>query len=404
VLRRNLAFVSALFCAAFQASAVSASDHRDAPLTQLYPMSDIGDNFLFRGAQTGGLTMAYTLNPLSGSGAPGTLGSEDIKLDPDLIYMFRLDLDDDARADIAYKVRVRDIEGEQQKQTVELRVAEGEEARSNRWNGREIARGYTTALNRALEVVEGDNGELLFIGPRRDPFFFDFSTVQAPAALAIKQALAGGDNLPAEPTSIGAFGISDMTLIVLEIPGLADQALNYWAVVADSNGISVDRMGRAGVQGIFFVDPPVGYNAARYLPIDPAYPTVGDFNNAYNAANPDEGLSRFGDQFAFSFNRLEVEEDKLEDTVAFYAPDMLTWDPSQPAGYPNGRSFAEDAIYWTITDINPFRYEAPDSFLPRSSDQALNDEKFPYAAPSFNQAWQPGIPVRPVAPIYMGEE
>ncbi|KQB97098.1 hypothetical protein AL073_08520 [Loktanella sp. 1ANDIMAR09] len=404
MLRRNLAFATAFFCAAFPASDVSASDHRDAPTTQLYPMSDIGDNFLFRGAQTGGLTMAYTLNPLSGSGAPGTLGSDDIKLDPDLIYMFRLDLDGDARADIAYKVRVRDIEGERQRQTVELRIAEGEEARSNRWNGREIARGHTTALNRALEVTEGENGELLFIGPRRDPFFFDFTTVQAPAALAIKQALAGGDNLPAEPTSIGAFGISDMTLIVLEIPGLADQAVNYWAVVADRDGLSVDRMGRAGVQGIFFVDPPVGYNPARYLPVDPTYPTVGDFNNAYNAANPDEGLARFGDQFAFSFSRLEVEENKLEETVAYYAPDMLTWDPALPAAYPNGRSFAEDAIYWTIKDINPFFYAAPDSFLPRSSDQALNMDKFPYAAPSFNQAWKPGIPVRPVAPIYMDEE
>ncbi|MEJ8562108.1 DUF4331 family protein [Yoonia sp. GPGPB17] len=392
---------TALFCITLQASAVSASDHRDAPLTQLYPMSDIGDSFLFRGAQTGGLTMAYTLNPLSGSGAPGTLGSEEIKLDPDLIYMFRLDTDGDAIADIAYKIRVRDIEDDRQKQTVELRLAEGDDAQSNDWNGREIARGYTTALNRALEVTEGDNGELLFIGPRRDPFFFDFTTVQAPAALAIKQALAGGDNLPAEPTSIGAFGISDMTLIVLEVPGLADQALNYWAVVADRDGTSVDRMGRAGVQGIFFVDPPVGYNEDRYLPVDPDYPTVGDFNNAYNAASPDEGLSRFGDQFAFSFNRLEVEEQKLDDTVAFYAPDMLAWDPSKPAGYPNGRSFAEDAIYWTIKDINPFLYAAPDSFLPRISDQALNMEKFPYAAPSFNQAWQPGVPVRPVAPIYM---
>ena len=399
--RRNLAFATTLFCATFQASDGSASDHRDAPLTQLYPMSDIGDSFLFRGAQTGGLTMAYTLNPLSGSGAPGTLGSDEIKLDPDLIYMFRVDTDDDARADIAYKVRVRDIEGDRQKQTVELRMAEGEDARSNRWNGREIARGYTTALNRALEVTEGDNGELLFIGPRRDPFFFDFTTVQAPAALAIKQALAGGDNLPAEPTSLGAFGISDMTLIVLEIPGLADQAVNYWAVVADSNGNSVDRMGRAGVQGIFFVDPPVGYNAARYLPVNKKYPTVGDFNNAYNAANPDEGLSRFGDQFAFSFDRLEIEADKLQDTVAFYASDMLEWDPSQPADYPNGRSFAEDAIYWTIKDINPFFYAADDSFLPRSSDQALNMDKFPYAAPSFNQAWQPGVPARPVAPTYM---
>lgn len=400
--RRTHLIAATLACAGLLGTAAVASDHRDAPMTQLYPMSDIGDSFLFKGAQTGGLTMSYTLNPLSGSGAPGTLGSDEIRLDPRLIYMFRLDTDGDALADITYKVRVRDIDGEDQKQRLEMRRAEGSEAQANDWSGTDVGRGFTTALNAALEVTTGDNGELLFVGPRRDPFFFDFSTVQAPAALAIKQALAGGDNLPALPTSIGAFGISDMTLIVLEVPGLAETALNYWAVVVDADtGTSVDRMGRAGVQGIFFVDPPVGYNEARYLPVDPAYPTVGAFNDAYNAAGPEVGLSQFGDQFKFSFDRLEVEADKLTDTVNFYAPDMIRWDPSQPAGYPNGRSFAEDAIFWTIKDINPFYYAAPDSFLPRMSDQDLNLDKFPYAAPSFNQAWKAGVPVRPVAPIYM---
>lgn len=378
-----------------------ASDHRDADYTMLHPMSDIGDSFLFKGAQTGGLVMSYTLNPLSGSGSPGTLGSDEIKLDPKLIYMFKLDTDNDAIADIVYKVKVADIDGEAQRQSVIMRRATGKDAHSNRFDGEEVGRGFTTALNTALEVTKGDNGELLFVGPRRDPFFFDFSTVQAPAALAIEQALAGGDNLPAAPTSLGAFGISDMTLITLEVPELADQALNYWVMVSEDDGHVVDRMGRAGVQGIFFVAPPVGYNPARYLPVDKQYKTIGIFNDAYNASNPDEGLSKFGDQFKFSFERLEVKADELKDKVDFYAPDMLRWDPSQPAGYPNGRSYAEDAIYWTIKDVNPFAYEAPDAFLPRSSDQDLNLSKFPYAAPSFNQAWKPGIPVRPVAPIYM---
>ena len=398
---RNRFFALTAVASGLIGTAALASDHRDAPYTQLHPMADIGDSFVFRGEQTGGLTMSFTLNPLSGSGAPGTLGSDEIRLDPELIYMFKLDTDDDAIADITYKVRVHDIEGEAQRQRVELKRATGDDARSNRWDGEDVGSGYTTALNHALEVTTGTNGELLFVGPRRDPFFFNFSTVQAPAALAIKQALAGGDHLPAAPTSIGAFGVSDMTLITLEVPGLADQALNYWVVVAQEDGIAVDRMGRAGVQGIFFVDPPVGYNPDRYLPVDPAYPTVGDFNDAYNAARPDEGLAKFGDQFRFSFERLEVEEDKLDATVDFYAPDMIRWDPAEPAGYPNGRSFAEDAIYWTIADVNPFFYADPTSFLPRSSDQDLNLQKFPYAAPSFNQAWKPGVPVRPVAPIYM---
>ncbi len=391
----------ALTCINFVAAGVQASDHRDAPYTQQNPMSDIGDSFLFQGAQTGGLVMAYTLNPLSGSGAPGTLGSDVIKLDPALIYMFKIDTDDDAIADIVYKIKAHDLEGEAQKQRLEIRRATGHDARSNDWNGDKIGEGFTTALNHALEVTTSDNGELLFVGPRRDPFFFDFTSVQAPAALAIKQALAGGDHLPAAPTSLGAFGVSDMTLITLEVPALGDTAINYWAVVADNKGHSVDRMGRAGVQGIFFVDPPVGYNPTHYLPVDPSYKTVGAFNDAYNATGPDVGLSTFGDQFRFSFERLEVEADKLSGTVNFYAPDMLRWDPSRPAGYPNGRSFAEDAIYWTIADVNPFFYADPDSFLPRRSDQDLNPEKFPYAAPSINQGWAAGVPVRPIAPIYM---
>lgn len=379
----------------------TASDHRDAPYTQMNPMSDIGDSFLFQGAQTGGLTMSYTLNPLSGSGAPGTLGSDEIKLDPALIYMFKIDTDDDAVADVVYKVKVANIDGESQRQSLTLRRATGQDARTNRWDGDVLGTGFTTALNTALEVTNGSNGELLFVGPRRDPFFFDFTTVQAPAALAIKQALAGGDNLPAAPTSLGAFGVSDMTLISLEVPELADIALNYWVMVSDDGGNVVDRMGRAGVQGIFFVDPPVGYNKDHYLPVDKQYPTVGAFNDAYNAADPDVGLSQFGEQFHFSFERLEVESDALSDKVTFYAPDMIRWDPSQPAGYPNGRSYAEDAIFWTIKDINPFYYAAPDSFLPRSSDQPLQMDKFPYAAPSINQAYKAGVPVQPVAPIYM---
>ncbi|UWP90906.1 DUF4331 domain-containing protein [Aliiroseovarius crassostreae] len=397
-------FSAAILCSALVAGVVWASDHRDAPATQMDPMSDIGDSFLFRGAQTGGLTMAYTLNPLSGSGAPGTQASDEIRLDPERVYMFKLDTDGDLLADIAYKIRVRDIDGEKQKQRVEMLRAEGREAQSHEWIGKPVGKGFTTALNAPLEVTQGENGELLFIGPRRDPFFFNFTSVQAPAAQAIKQALAGGDHLPAAPTSLGAFGITDMTLIVLEVPELAEQALGYWAVVADSLGHSVDRMGRAGVQGIFFVDPPVGYNKWHYLPVENNgrhYDTVGEFNDAYNAASPDQGLEDFGAQFRFSFKRLEVLEDTIEEHVTFYAPDMLRWDPTLKPGYPNGRSFAEDAIYWTIKDVNPFMWEDPDSFLPRTSDQNLNPEKFPYAAPSINQAWKPGVPVRPVAPIYM---
>ncbi|WP_176251139.1 DUF4331 family protein [Sulfitobacter sp. HGT1] len=377
-----------------------ASDHRDSPFTQQNPQADIGDTFLFQGPQTGGLAMVMTLNPLSGSGADGTLPSDKITLSPDLIYIFNLDTDGDAKADIAYKIKVGQPTNGQQ-QPVELRRAIGAEAQDAKWTGTVHGSGQTTALNQDLQVVSGKMDELLFVGPRRDPFFFDFLTVDAPVALAIKEALAGGDHLPAEGSSELAFGRTDMTLIVLEVPDLGKDPLNYWVTVADGTGNTVDRMGRAGIQGIYLVDAPTGYNPEYYTPRNAAkYPTIGDLNNAYNASTPDQDGANYGEQFTYRFQQLEVSQDKLAEKVAFYLPDMIQWDPSAAPGYPNGRNLREDAIFWTLYDLNPFMEPADGVELPHIGTQRMRD-RFPYVAPSINQAFKPGNQIEPVFPIFM---
>ncbi|MCX8226742.1 MAG: DUF4331 family protein [Sulfitobacter sp.] len=381
-------------------SSVLASDHRDSPYTQKNPQADIGDVFLFQGAQTGGLAMAMTLNPLSGSGAEGTLPSDKITLSPDLIYIFNFDTDGDAKADLAYKIKAGKATTGQQ-QPLELRKAIGAEARDAKWTGTVHGTGETTALNQEMHVVTGKMDELLFVGPRRDPFFFDFLTVDAPVALAIKEALAGGDHLPAAGSSELAFGRTDMTLIVLEVPDLGAEPLNYWVTVADGSGETVDRMGRAGIQGIYLVDAPTGYNTEYYTPRNAAkYPTIGDLNNAYNASSPDQDGANYGEQFTYRFQQLEVSQDKLADKVAFYLPDMIHWDPSANAGYPNGRNLREDAIFWTLFDLNPFMQPAKGVELPHIGTQRMSD-RFPYVAPSINQAFKPGSQLEPVFPIFM---
>ena len=50
---------TALICASFIGTALSASDHRDAPYTQLNPMADIGDSFLFEGFVLAGHIIAH---------------------------------------------------------------------------------------------------------------------------------------------------------------------------------------------------------------------------------------------------------------------------------------------------------------------------------------------------------
>lgn len=399
--RFNPALAAAVLVAATGGPA-APSDHKDSPFTQANPQADIGDIFIFEGRQTGGLTMVMTVNPLSGSGMDGTNAPGEIRLDPSLIYAFKLDTDGDARADIAFKLRATDPSEQGQTQQIALRRATGAEARANGWQGNVIATGQTTALNTPLQVVRGKAGELLFAGPRRDPFFFDFTGVQAPAELAIRQALGGGDNLPAEPSSILAFGKTDMTLIVLEVPMTPDlRAAGFWAVVSNDNGTALDRMGRTGVQGIFLVDPPAGRNPAYYLPRDrEAYPTVGALNDAYNSTAPIDDRRLYGDQFAYRFQQLEVDKDKIADTVSFYLPDIVHWNADAAAdGYPHRRDLSEDSVFWTIRHVNPFYFAPPEvkPELPRQSDQPLSS-RFPYVPPSVQQDYNG---VEPSVPVYM---
>ena len=395
----------ALGGAALAAGIAAASDHKDSPYTRDHPAADIGDIFIFQGPETDGLTMVFTVNPLSGAPDPSSPPSDTIKLDPQYVYQFKLDTDGDAQADIAYKLRAEDIAGESQKQTITLRRASGAEARANGWQGDVIAEGFTTALNAPLEVARGKAGELLFAGVRRDPFFFDFSDVQAPTELAIRQALGGGDNLPAEPSSILAFGKTDMTVVVLEVPMTPDlRQAGLWVVVADDNGTAVDRMGRTGIQGIFLVDPPTGRNPERYLPRERAkYPTIGDINNAYNSTAPVDDRELYGDQFAYRFDQLEMEEDRIAERVEFYLPDILRWNAdAAPRAYPHQRSLREDSVFWTIADVNPFFYAPEGTVLPRYSDQPLSP-RFPYVAASVHQDYTSPDSVVPVHPIYLAD-
>jgi len=404
--RTRNGMVTTLCALVLVAGVAVASDHKDSPYTRDNPAADIGDVFIFQGPETGGLTMVFTVNPLSGAPDPDSPPSDTIKLDPAYVYQFKLDTDGDARADIAYKLRAEDIPGEPQKQRITLRMASGAEARANGWQGDVIAEGFTTALNAPLEVATGKAGELLFAGVRRDPFFFDFTDVQAPTELAIRQALGAGDNLPAEPSSILAFGKTDMTVVVLEVPMLPDlRQAGFWVVVADDNGTAVDRMGRTGVQGIFLVDPPPGRNEEQYLPRDRAkYPTIGDLNNAYNSTAPADDLALYGDQFAYRFAQLEMESDRIDERVEFYLPDILRWDAdADPRAYPHQRSLREDSVYWTIENVNPFLYPPEPErgkILPRYSDQPLSD-RFPYVAASVHQQYETPDSLVPVHPIYM---
>src|SRR5271154_4617801 len=102
------------------------SHHFDTSTAQEDPRINVCDFYLFQG-RPGSTVMAMTVNPDAGISAPDTFREEGL-------YVFRFDLDGDAREDLSFKVSfglVVHAAGEDHAhvQPFEVRRATGEDAR-----------------------------------------------------------------------------------------------------------------------------------------------------------------------------------------------------------------------------------------------------------------------------------
>ncbi len=340
------------------------SDHKDSDYVDGHPMIDIGDFFLWPG-ESGGPVFMMSLNPLTD---PDPRVTSEIHLDAQAVYEFKVDLDGDAVADISYKLTV---EGNVPTQKLTLRKAHGEQAVSNAPVGEVIATGESTAYGAPeANVIECANGERLFVGPRQDPFFFDFRGIVSPVADDLRFAL-GADGLPSDGSAQDTFGPTNMTIVALEVPDLKGKKIGAWSLTSrKEDGKGLDRCGRPSITAVFLPKTPTGRN-------DDYYP-YGELKQPFNETRPDEDRERYGEAFRYRLKQVESDEGLAD----FFLPDILTLDPAEPQAYPNGRNLVEDAVVAMIVMLNPFCFipAASDPPFPRSNPQKLLPH-FPYAAP-----------------------
>lgn len=346
------------------------SDHKDSQFVDSRPMIDIGDFFLWPG-ESGGPVFMISLNPLTN---PDPRITREIHLDAKAVYEFKIDLDGDAVADLSYKIRV---EGDVPTQRVTLRKAHGPDAASNKPVGDEIAHGESTAYGAGdVNVIYGAGGEKLFVGPRQDPFFFDFRGLISPVSDDLRFALSA-DGLPTDGSAQDTFGPTNVTIIALEVPDLKGREMGAWSVTSlAEDGKAFDRAGRASITAIFLPNPPTGRNPK-------SYPYGGEIKQVYNETLPADDRENYGKMFRYRLQQIQADESLAD----FFLPDILTYDPSHPQEYPNGRNLVEDAVFWMIVKLNPFCFipiPAPsDPPFPRLNPQALL-KTFPYALPPAN--------------------
>ena len=282
------------------------SDHLDAPGMKSPHMDarlDITDIFAFQ--QPGDpdrSVLVLNVNPL----AP-TLGDS---FAPEAIYELLIDTDGDARADLAYRVTFSPVLHGEQHATV--RRATGAQAREIGNGGDPLFMDSPVSLGDTAQAAAAA-GHRFFAGLRSDPFFFDL------AGFLDGYAFTGTDT----------FVDKNVSSIVLEMPNAAFGAgsrIGYWCRVLLPAGASyrqIDRMGRPLVNILFL---------------------KGEDKNAFNHTRPEQDRELFLGAFEASLREHGHGVESARTTAEALLPDILPYDSSSAAGYPNGRQFSDDII------------------------------------------------------------
>jgi hypothetical protein len=273
-------------------------------------------------------------------------------LHPDAIYRLAVDNNGDFRNDLAITYVFAPPEGG--RQTFDAYVATGEQARSPEPAGTKVVDGADVSFGRAPNAVTAGD-YTFFAGSRSDAFFFDYD--------GIKNLFdtSGGRNFTAPHlggkspwTRMDSNLEANVFSTVIELPTSelgASPDIRIWgrcSLRRDGRLLHVDRAGHPSVSSFFNTD---------------------ETKEEYNASEPVHDRERWTDQFVHLMghtgNYTREEAIAAIDTEGLL-PDMLTFDPSRPAEYPNGRSFTDDVINHRVSFLT--KSDAPPTGLKPHTD------------------------------------
>jgi hypothetical protein len=250
--------------------------------------------------------LIMNVHPSAVVNPPGPTTAEPFS--PEALYELKIDTDDDAIADIAYRVRFSS--SEDGSQTATLRRVEGAQAAAMGDDGQVIVEAAAVSTGRNARVTES-GGYRFFAGWRSDPFFFDTKG-------ALNNLQFTGDDF---------FADKDVCSIALEVPNsvLGPGRVGLWVrTLAGAGGgwIQADR-GALPAQAVFL---------------------VGGERDAYLAGEPADD-ARFVAVFAHGLEHAGgYTPEEARRVARTLLPDILSYDPRRPASFPrNGRTLTDDA-------------------------------------------------------------
>jgi hypothetical protein len=250
------------------------------------------------------------------------------------------------------------------KQTFNVFLAKGAESRSPEAVGTKIVSDAEVSFGPKPNIVKAGD-YTFFAGSRSDAFFFDFDGIKALFDTSGKRnftephlsALGGKSPWTGVDSNTEANVFS--TVVELPTSELAPKpVVHIWgrcSVRLNGQLQHVDRAGHPSVSSFFNTD---------------------DTKLEYNASEPVNDRKRWIDQFVHllghtgNYTREEaIAAIDKEGTL----PDVMTFNPSKPAKYPNGRVFADDVINYRLAFLT--KDECPPTGLKPHTDTL---KEFPY--------------------------
>ncbi len=280
-------------------------------------------------------------------------------LHPDAIYRLNIDTDGDLLADIAVSYVFSPPRNG--KQTVNVFVAKGAEARSVEAVGTKVIADGEVSFGPTPNIMKAGN-YTVFTGSRSDAFFFDFDGIKnLYSPLGDRNFTSLQIGVKAPWTGVDSNTEANVFSTVFELPTSelgTKHPIRVWgrcSVRQDGKLLHVDRAGHPSVSSFFNTD---------------------DTKLEYNASEPINDRKRWTPMFVHLMghtgNYTEDEAVAAIDADGLL-PDVMNFDPTKPAKYPNGRVFTDDVIDHRLAFLS--KGDIPPSGLKPHTDTL---KEFPY--------------------------
>lgn len=237
---------------------------------------------------------------------------------PDAVYRFNIDTDRDALADVAFSFTFS--QPEEGRQTATAYYAVGTAAQTREPRGERLVEAAAVSFDATAAPVQAGRCRL-FIGKRSDPFFAD--------ADGVLHWLIDGAVGNFQWTGTDTFAGANILSIVLEVPNeLLGQTpgIGVWATTSlrrDGTLVPMDRAGNPSFNPIL---------------------NANDIKDMFNATDPADDVTNYLRPLSDTLRQHGYPPDEATTAALTLLPDILHYEHTVPAQYPNGRVMTDDVF------------------------------------------------------------